>query len=264
MGKLRDLIAISLLFPLLLFTAGALGQPLDDDVLRVRADEWFPINGDPHAALPGFSIEVLREIFMPEHIDVDYQLMGWARSLDLTYSGDVDCVVGSYKSEGRGLLFPKYPLSYDTAAFYVLADNAWRYKGPASLDGTTVAVIADYSYGAEVDNWLAIRPPNVHISHGREPLQRNLQMLLAGRVETLVASPLVMMHVLEQVGATNLVVEAGRISASEPFYFACNNVASRGARFIKMYNEGWEKLRASGVLAAIYAKYGVPMPLDGK
>lgn len=264
MGQLRKLLAISLPVFLLCFSAVACGQSLDDDVVIVRADEWFPINGEPQAALPGFSIEVLREIFTREHVDVDYELMGWARSLDLTYSGDVDCVVGSYKSEGRGLLFPKYPLAYDTAAFYVLAENPWRYKGPASLDGTTIAVIADYSYGAEVDNWLAIRPPNVHISHGREPLQRNLQMLLAGRVETLVASPLVMMHVLEQVGATNLVIEAGRISASEPFYFACNNVADRGARFINMYNDGWEKLRASGMLAAIYAKYGVPMPLDGK
>lgn len=247
----------------LILTALLLASGARAETLHVRADAWFPVNGDPASMRPGFAIELLHQIFAPLHIEVDYQLVGWSRALEMANSGETDCVVGSYKTEAPKLVFPDTPLAFDTSAFYVLRDQSWRYTGITSLADVSVAVIAGYNYGGQIDAWVDSAPANAVVAHGRTPLQNNLRMLLAGRVDTLVESPLVMGALLEGQGLEGKVIEAGRIAEQQPFYFACTPRGERGRRFIRLYNEGVQRLRQGSELHHIYARYRVPEPFEG-
>ena len=246
----------SLILTVLLLAAGASAE-----TLHVRADAWFPVNGDPASVRPGFAIELLHRIFAPLDIDLDYQLVGWSRALEMANSGETDCVIGSYKSEAPNLVFPDTPLAFDSSVFYVLRDQPWRYSGVKSLHDVSVAVIAGYNYGRDVDAWVDSGPANAVIAHGRNPLRNNLRMLLAGRVDTLLESPLVMRALLEEQGLEGRVIEAGRIDEQQPFYFACTPQGERGKRFVRLYNEGVRRLRQGGEEQEIYQRYRVSEPL---
>ena len=227
--------------------------------VSVRADEWFPVNGEPYADQPGFAIELLRQIFEPLEIEVDYRLLDWQRALELASTGGTDCVVGAYHSEAPLLQFPRMPLAYDQSAFYVATESDWHYQGLDSLNDRSIAVIGEYDYGAELDQWIAQRPPNLHIAHGHDPLRRNLRMLLADRVDALVESVLVMDAMLAEQGLTGRVKRAGLIGEPKPFYLACVE-GERGLSIVNLFDQRWQELNATGELEKIYSRYNLPVP----
>ena len=80
------------------------GFASDANVLRIRADSWMPFNGDPASEKPGYVVEVLREIFGPLGIKVDYQIMPWASALKAAEAGEIDGVIGANKKEAVNLV----------------------------------------------------------------------------------------------------------------------------------------------------------------
>ncbi|MCB1837042.1 MAG: transporter substrate-binding domain-containing protein [Alcanivoracaceae bacterium] len=234
--------------------------PVHAETLRLRADHWYPFNATPGDANPGFTIEVLEQIFSADHVALDYQLTSWSRALEQAHGGEADCVVGAYREEAPGLLFPRQHFAVDVPTFYVLAGEAWRYEGEASLDGKLVGVIADYSYGEKFDAWMKAHPRQVNVASGYRPLLNNVRMLLAGRVDVLVETPVVMDALLAEHGLNDALREAGaEASGDGRLYLACTN-SPRGRLFTERFDAGWERLRASGALAEIYGRYGVTPP----
>ena len=257
--------SLAALFVLMLSPA-ALARPAVEagspSVLTVAADEWFPVNGQPTADKPGFAIEILRAIFEPLGIHVNYRLSGWSRSLEMARIGQVDCVIGAYHADAPALLFPRTPVAMDDLAFYVAAGTQWHYDGPASLEQVTLGAIADYSYGETLDDYLRKHAgeDRIQMIHGLRPLERNIGKLLSGRVDVQLESPLVMEAMIGQQGLQEKVREAGRIGLSEPVFLACAPDKSTSPEYLRLFDEGMERLRASGELARIMDRYGQPVP----
>ena len=143
-----------------------------------------------------------------------------------------------------------------------MVDEQRLQRAGLALADVSVAVIAGYNYGGQIDAWVDSAPANAVVAHGRTPLRNNLRMLLAGRVDTLVESPLVMGALLEGQGLEGKVIEAGRVAEQQPFYFACTP-AERGRRFVRLYNDAVQHLRQGSELHRIYARYRVPEPFGG-
>lgn len=230
------------------------------ETLRLRADHWYPFNATPGDPRPGFTIEVLEQIFSAHGVALDYRLAPWSRALELAHGGEADCVVGAYRDEAPGLLFPRQHFAIDIPTFYVLAGDTWHYQGEASLDGKLVGVIADYSYGEKFDAWMKAHPRQVNVAYGDRPLLNNVRMLLAGRVNVLVETPAVMDALLAEHGLEGRLREAGaEASGDGRLYLACTN-SPRGRLFTERFDAGWQHLQASGVLGEIYGRYGVTPP----
>lgn len=248
-------------FPMLVALSLVLAAaPVHADTLRLRADHWYPFNAAPGDERPGFTIEVLKEVFDTHEILLDYQLTSWSRALEQAHSGEADCVVGAYRDEAPQLLFPRQHFAVDVPTFYVLAESPWWYQGEASLAGVQVGVIADYSYGTEFDAWMRDHPGQLNVASGQRPLLNNLRMLLAGRVDILVETPAVIDALLAEQGLAGKVREAGVASDGDGrLYLACTN-SPRGETFVSLFDEGWTRLLSSGRLADIYARYGVELP----
>lgn len=253
MARCLVLFLLGVLFPL----------TLRAESLTVRADEWMPVNGDPAAERAGFAIDLLRAVFEPLGMSVDYRLSGWSRSLDLVRSGEIDCIVGAFKPEAPELVYPETPLGYDVTAFYVRSDDDWRYHGIESLSGRQIATIADYSYGEPVDGWLSENSGQVQVMHGLKPLARNLQKLLSGRVDVLVESPLIMDWMLRSQGLAASVREAGRANmAYTPLWLACSPRRARSTDLVRLFDEGIARLEATGDIIPLMARYGLTWPPD--
>jgi len=86
--------------------------------ITVRADAWPPYNDQPNSKLPGYMIEIAEYAFKKNGYQLDYQLLSWERSLEQVATGEIDCVVGAYKSEARNFIFPKNSFGEEYVAFY--------------------------------------------------------------------------------------------------------------------------------------------------
>ena len=141
------------------------------DSLSIRADNWFPMNGDPKAAQPGYMIELATEIMQTHNISIDYQNMPWERAVQMVREGKIDCVVGAYKGDAPDLQYPTEDWGRETSAVFVKSDNSWTFQGQDSLAGQKVGVISGYSYGDDANtfikahcNFPTYRRPNTPIS----------------------------------------------------------------------------------------------------
>jgi polar amino acid transport system substrate-binding protein len=231
------------------------------DEIRLRADDWFPVNGAPGAAEPGFGIEALELIWGAAGHTLDYQLMSWSRSLDAVRANNADCVIGAYRDDAPDLRFPAEPLGLEGVGVYVRAADEWQYAGPDSLARRTVAIVNEYSYGPQLDAWIgdARNATRIQMAYGAEALEGNVRKLLAGRVDVVLEAPMVMTTTLKRLGLERFVRLAGEGKAPAPFYIACSSTNPKAPEWLRLFDEGIRRMQASGEWQALLGRYG----LDG-
>lgn len=229
------------------------------DVLTIRSDRWFPMNGLPDAEKPGYMIEMAQTIMAHHGYQVDYQLSPWKRSLQEVRAGKHDCVVGAYQSEARDLLFPKEEWGMDRVDFYVKAGNNWRYKGFESLNEIKLGLIGGYIYNDDFNNYVKSRAPSDKLQWINEDnsLELNIRKILRGRISATLESVNVMQAKLQQLGLSDKIVPAGTLKAGEPMYIACSPAKPSTQKFIRWLTDGTRRIRDNGQLKQILVKYGL-------
>jgi polar amino acid transport system substrate-binding protein len=243
----------------LLLILASLAGLTQADTIRLRSDAWFPLNGDPGAVRPGFGIEALQRIWGPAGYRLDYQLMSWSRSLEAVRDGQADCVIGADEEEAGDLLIHREPLGTDATKLYVRAADLWRFNSIEDLGRRSVAVISDYSYGEALDAWLSDsrNATRIQMAYGADALEGNIRKLLAGQVDVVPESPMVMSNALRRLNLERFVTVAGVASPPAPFYVACTAGNAEAEVWLATLDEGLRRLRASGEWQALLSEYGV-------
>jgi polar amino acid transport system substrate-binding protein len=237
---------------------GALAlTPVHADTMSIRADNWYPMNGDPTADKPGYMIELAQTIFAKHGITVDYKTMPWERSVDMARRGEFDCVVGAYKDDAPDFLFPGEPWGVGQSAFYVKAGNTWRYTGLDSLASKTIGLIGGYAYEEDFDKYVAENAGSFQNVNGDNAAENNIKKVLAGRIDAMVEHPSVMTAKLKEMGLEGQIELAGVLAEAVDMYIACSPAKSSSEEYLKLVDEGTRALRASGELAEILRRYGL-------
>lgn len=225
-------------------------------VISIRADFWYPMNGDPNSDSPGYMIDLAKAIFEPQGIAVDYQLMPWSRAIQETRVGKSDCVVGAYKSDQRDFIFAKAHWGIDQTLFYKLKADKWVYKGKVdALNDRKVGVISGYSYGSELDE--VFTQIKVQRAKGDQAVETNIKKLITGRIDTMIESHYVMNSKLLELALTDKVVSAGDTLQGEPMYLACTPNSARSKKWIDMVDQAIPELKKSGRFKRILQKYNI-------
>ena len=226
------------------------------DTISIRADSWFPMNGEPGSAKPGYMIELAEKIFSAAGHKVDYKLMPWERAVDSVRKGEFDCVVGAYKDDAPDFVYPQAEWGMDSTAFFKKATSSWTYTGIDSLKGHKTAVLNGYAYGEEFDKFIAENPALFDGIGANNGLENNIKKLQGGRVDIVAESPSVMGAKLKDMGITDIVA-AGTLGEATEMYIACSPAKDSSKEYIKLIDEGSSKMLASGEFAKILASYGI-------
>ena len=225
------------------------------ETITIRADLWCPYNCDPDSDMPGYIIEIARQIFEKAGNSVDYQILNWARAIEETRQGNFDAIVGAYKHDAPDFVFPESAQGQAVDMFYTTGDSLWRYTSSDSLAGTTIGIIKDYSYGEKLDTYIKKNPNQFVVLHGSDVFSRNIKMLLLGRTTALIANKSVMdRHFSIERNLTGRIVEAG-IATVENVYIAFSPGNPRSKIYARILSDGIATLRTSGELKKILEKY---------
>ncbi|ABE54867.1 ABC transporter, periplasmic domain [Shewanella denitrificans OS217] len=229
------------------------------DVVSIRADAWYPINGDAGSEKPGYMIEIAEAILTENGHSLDYQTMPWERSLTEVRAGKYDCVVGATPGDAEDFIFPEESWGAFESTFYVKKGNGWRYTDLDSVKNIKVGVIGGYAYSDEFDAYVAANKANamVQVLNANNALEQNIKKLNAGRIDAVVESHLVMNAKLMEMGLVDNITSAGALTESEPIFIACSPAKASSKIYSSLFSGGIQKLRASGQLKTILDKYGL-------
>lgn len=249
----------NLLFCCLLLSAAL---PLRAAEVSIRADEWYPINGEPGAALPGIMIELASSILGKAGHTVDYQLMGWDDAIARTRKGEFDCVVGALADEAEGFVYPKEPWVLSAQTLYVRDDRNFSYTGIDDLPKLKVAVIDAYSYGDALDAYIEANrndPSRILLVRNEtKPLRSAMTRVLVGQADALLETSVVMDATLASSGFKNKLrrLAPALDKQTESLYIACSPARASSKTYVELFNSGLTRMRADGSLNTLLARYG--------
>lgn len=204
-------------------------------------------------------VEIAAAVLKERGAKLNYALTPWARALVEAKAGGIDGVIGASKSDGQGLILSTRPFGFSRNVLIVRAGERFEYKGPDSFGERRIGVILDYSYNDAIDAWIAKNKGKgqaVQATSGEDALVINLRKLDANRVDLVIEDYDVAKRVLSALGLMGK-VELIPTGDEEPLFVALSPVNSNAVATSALLGEGIDRLRKSGELKTILARYGV-------
>lgn len=235
-------------------------QTVHAEQITIRADPWLPYNGVAGKPPAGYMIDAAEQIAKANGHTIQYANMPWDDALAAVRAGQHDCVVGAAHDDAEGFAFPTLSWGRSQNAFFAMTGNPWRYAGVASLAGVRLAMIEGYSYSDELDAYIEAHANDgkvIVINGIRRATINAVSQMAAGKADVFVEDVNVMRQTLDEMAMTERVENHGNLDELTDVFIACTPARPQGAVYATMFSEGLARLRASGELAKILARYGL-------
>lgn len=225
--------------------------------ITIVADEWLPYNGKPDSSKPGYGIEIAKAIFHPEQIEVKYRTMPWSRAIDGARQGLFTAIIGAYREEAPDFIFPEHEFGLSSNGLYALRALKIDYRGTHSLLDHRIGVIKGYSYGDAVDSFIRNNPKGIHIGTGTQPLATNIRLLMSGRVDLLIEDQNVLRQAAQEIRVLSQIRKVTTLGKGNSVYVAFSPAIAESEQLAQLFDQGMQKLKASGKLNQILNRYGL-------
>ncbi len=227
---------------------------LSAETFTVVADSWCPYNCEPNSKKEGFGIDLLRAIYEPEGIDVEYKLKSWDEALLAVENGEYNAVIGAYKTNTDSLLFPHSYFSKSVNCFFTSYLSAWQYDGLDSVSDVRLGVISGYSYGLNMDKFLSVPSKNIYQASGDNPLLELIHLMKAGEIDTLIEDKNVFTYAASSLNISDQFNQKHCfLGAAVYMAFSPNNPKSN--RYIQIYDKKMKQFLADGTYKKIVSSY---------
>ena len=187
--------------------------------LRVAIEDagYFPFNYKEDGKIKGFSIDVLSYFEENSNYNFEFVIRPWPRSLYLVAQGDIDLILTLFKNPEREQTYhfiePSY--AYEVSQLFTLANYKLNYDGQLNqLTPYSIGTTREYLYGKTFDkaDYLTKLPVL-----NEEVL---LKLLLAKRVDMIIANPLVFNQIAIRKNVSNEIKSITPYIALTPVYMA--------------------------------------------
>jgi polar amino acid transport system substrate-binding protein len=226
----------------------------------IAADTWCPVNCSASDKELGYMIDIAQHVFKKHGIEVEYRIMPWARAIIEAEKGQVDAVVGAFKADAPGFVFPQEELGLISNSFFSANDMNWHYQGIDSLSSILLGVIKGYDYGKKLSEYIQLNANSGRIfvlTGDSDVLSRAVNMLLANRIDVLVESDIVFWYRANQLGLSEQLKYVGQASEPMKAYIAFSPGNKNSFDYAKILSDGIFAMRSTGDLEKILLKYGL-------
>ncbi len=240
-------------------------QEIRADVIVLAADRWCPYNCGPEDDKPGFMVEVAQRIFAQAGHTVVYEVVPWRRALKYvhegTYQGAIAATSNNTKNLQPGLVFPKNEQARMHNVFFTRTSSTWRYQGIRSLHGQFLGLVTDYGYPA-IQPFIDAHKGDdqVQFVGGGFAVRTNINKLEKDRVSVVLENEAVFTHAARAMGLLAAFRPAGDDGTPDQINnlyigFTPASINPKSLEYAQILSDGMDKLRKSGKLAAILARY---------
>lgn len=229
------------------------------ETITFVADAWPPFNGEPNSEQEGYMMDVARAIFEPKGYTVVYKNLPWNRSIQESRKGRFNAIIGASRNDAPDFIFPDEELGRNRLSFYTKADSTWRFEGVPSLKKVYLGVIDGYDYREWFKKYEKDYRDRIYVRFGDEPLKKNIQSLVYGRLDAVVDNETAIRWVAKQQGLLDKIRDAGedQIGGVSYIYHAFSPNLDNSKKYSEVLSQGIIELRVSGELQRILDKYGL-------
>ena len=243
--------------------AWALGGPASAAApLQLVTDQWVPYENLSDAEAPGFSTEVLKQVFADMGQEASFEEFPWARAAGLVFRGERDAIFTAFRNDERERFcrFPNEPLAHDKWVFFVRAADAGRLKFSSFEDlvGHDIAVLRGAAVSPEF--WDFVRQQRNFVETASD--EADFRMLDAGRVDYVVASFANGMQMIRSLGIDGKAEPLLSRSLKEDDMYVIFSKERVSPDFVDAFSNALHEFKQTEVFRAIYRKYFPTTPYD--
>ncbi|MCF8068928.1 MAG: transporter substrate-binding domain-containing protein [Desulfobacterales bacterium] len=238
---MKKLIMVVLMLMMVITTAFA-GNITEINVVTDEWTDYTEIDGT------GFYFDMIRAVFEPVGIKVNYKHMPYARAVSEASKGNFDAVLGtSIYEENENLISPTaYPI--EITSLTVISLKANPFVDESSLKGKSVG----WQRGYAIDSYIELSADGYN-SYEFSGLDAGIGMMMKGRLDFIVDYEA---DAIEAIGDSgNNTDDFAMVSAYEDTIAISFYDNAKGRELLKIYNERMPELAKSGELDKIYEKY---------
>jgi polar amino acid transport system substrate-binding protein len=239
-----------------LLTLFGLSGLADARTLTVAADLWCPFNCSPDSVKPGYMVELLGAILIPQGYKLNYKVMPWTRAVMEAQAGQIDGVIAAGEEDAAKLVLHKLPFGKSSQVFVVRQGEEFEWRNADSIGNRRLQIIAAYDYGADVMRWIDRHPKQIEVAFGETPLQNSLRKLAFKRTDVVVNNEAVMHYTLRDMDMPEhfTIRPTGQ---QVPLFIGLSPKLNDVQQLADMIDQGIVRLRRSGELKRILDRYGL-------
>jgi polar amino acid transport system substrate-binding protein len=211
---------------------------------------------------PGFSVEVLRQVFAVMGQDVAFEALPWARSWTMIARGEADGIFSDSRSAERERIcaFPEEPLKQERWVFFVRAADVGKLKFSSfdDLAGHDVAVhgpvpglFEQPTVSPELWKFLREHHNMIETTGGNA----SFRMLESGRVDYAVVNLSSGMVDISNLGLSERIKPLLSRSVIEEGMYLCFSKARVSPALVDAFSLALRQFKQTGAYQAIYRKY---------
>jgi polar amino acid transport system substrate-binding protein len=251
------------LLGLVFAAAWTLGGPASmAAALQLVTDQQLPFENLSDAEAPGFSTEVLRQVFAAMGQEASFEEFPWPRALELVFRGERDALFTALRNDERVRFcyFPDEPLLREKWVFFVRTADAGKLKFSSfdDLVGHDVAVQRGAAVSPEFWNFVRQHRNFTETASG----EANFRMLEAGRVDYVVASFDQGMRLIGSLGLYGKVQPLSSRSLREDDMYIIFSKQRVSPAFVDAFSNALHQFKQTEPFRAMYRKYFPATPYE--
>ena len=242
---------LSLLLRCLLLALLSTSAQAGDKVVRVGTGDWVPYL-DQHQADGGALGRLVQAVFQAAGYRVEILFHPWDRNLLLLQQGSLDAVMPYSCNEARRQISQcsDEVLRGEVVLFHRV-DKPFDWQQLEDLRAFRIGSNLGYSYGPQFD--AAVQAGALQVQQASKE-ETNFRLLLLGRIDLHPQDRAVGYAMLRRLFSADeqaLITHHPRELNREPLHLLFRKDDDRGRRLMALFNQGVQRLAASGELQAL-------------
>lgn len=223
--------------------------------LRLISFEYHPFVTRIENSAQGMSVEIVKEIFLRMGREITIEIFPVARALRMFENGDVDAFFTIKKTPEREtkFLFPKEALITQDYVFFAPNDSKLTFDGDlSSLSNASIGVVNQVTYGSRFDT--AVKNGVFKRLESAPSFELTFKKLLGGRMDTVIASRVVGIAFLNEIGGLNKIKIIGTPVETTESYLAFSRKEGC-VELANAFDRTVAAMRKDGTFSRIVKKY---------
>ena len=218
--------------------------------VKLATEEW---EDNTNADGTGSFFEIIEAAFAMSDIKMEFVIVPYERSVEMTRNGEVDAWVASYDEEEDFALFPKWHFDADIVTAVYKKNRFPDFDGVGSLNGKTVSWIRGYAYDEYIEEDMKI--------YRLDKRKGAMEMLVRDRIDIYLDAQAEISVMTEDTEFNRKIkfnpdnFEFREILRLKLFLAFSNTEKSR--ELINIWDTNFPKILESGEVKRIYEKYEV-------
>ncbi len=223
----------------------------------VAADPWCPFNCTEADAIDsGYVIDALRLIAKANGRELNYRVMPWSRALLDLNVGKVDIAIGVMQEQSAPYLVTKKSWGRLQQSYVTLKGNSFAWDKMNGLRNKRVLLVKDYDYGSRLNHWASNHATQVEYVFGERTNTQALAMLVYRRADVFINSA-ESVNWYVQHHPSEHTFDVTPTGYRNDFHLAISAKRHEAEALRDALDNGLQKLRVSGELKTVLARYGL-------